>query len=337
MPPVSPVSQVFSSDRLPVALRYEAFRARIDSMFDMNLLRGEDEAHFSAEIHSINLGSLLISSMRSHEFCFTRPRARLLRDFIDHIMIRIDLDRAPEEGGRARHVVVIDLGRVTEYGLTPCHNVSVVVPRRLLGVSDGELARLHGAALASPMAMIFADHAVSLMRHGSTMGAAEVAAINALTPGLLAACLEPSRESAARARADLEVATVSRARGYIAGNLRAPGLEPSTVARATGVSRATLYRLFEAQGGVAKAIREARLNQAMRDIIEQGQGARLGDIGHNLCFSSEAQFSRAFKSHFGFSPREARSAVLEGRNAAALAAGARDPDRLVFKGWLASL
>jgi AraC-like DNA-binding protein len=337
LPRIAPVTQVFSSDRLPADLRYEAFRARINSMFDMEPLDRADEADFSGEIRSVNLGSLLASTMRTRPFAFARTRSRLLRDFIDHVMIRVDLDRAPCEGGRVLGLVVIDLGRVSEGGVTPPHNVSVVVPRRLLGLADADLLRLHGQSLATPMAMVLADHLVSVTRHADGLGAAGADVIGALTPALLAACLEPSREATERARADLEIAILARARAHIEAHLRLPGLGPDAVARAAGVSRATLYRLFEHVGGVARVIREARLKQAMRDILERGASARIGDIGHALCFSSEAQFSRAFKAHFGFTPREARAAVVAGRNAPALAAGAPDPDRLVFGGWLSSL
>lgn len=306
-------------------------------MFDMTPVDAADVVDFAGEIRSVNLGTLLVSSMRTKEFVFARPRERLLRDFIDHVMIRVDLDVAPEEGGRAFRLVVIDLGRVSEDGITPSHNVSVVVPRRVLGLTDAQLQRLHGRFLSTPMAMILADHLVSVMRHAGAVGAGEAEAIGALTPALLASCLEPSLEAAERARADLDLAVVARARAHIENHLRSPALDPETVARAAGVSRATLYRLFEPVGGVARAIREARLKQAMRDILHQGAAARLGDVGHALCFSSEAQFSRAFKAHYGFTPREARQAVVEGRNAPALAAGAPHPDRMVFTGWLSAL
>jgi AraC-like DNA-binding protein len=337
LPGVSPVTHVFSTEQLAPEHRFEAFRARINSMFEMTSVKEPPRDGFAGEIRSINLGSLLISSMRTPEFSFARSRPRLLRDFIDHVMIRVDLDREPERGGRVVGVVLIDLGRVTEHGLTPCHNVSIVVPRRASGLSDAHLQRLHGRPLQGPRAMILAEHLVSVMRHAQGIGANDAAALSAITPALLAACIDPTGDTTAAAREDLDIAIISRARAHIACNLRAPELDPAGVAREAGVSRAKLYRLFEPAGGVAKAIREARLNQAMRDIIAKGQDARLGDIGHNLCFSSEAQFSRAFKAYFGFSPRDARGAVVQGQNAVTLSAGSRDPDRLVFRTWLAAL
>ncbi len=337
MPRVRPVTQVFTTDRLAKDIRFEAFRARINSMFDMEPLDRADESDFSGSIRSVNLGALIVSAMATKTFAFARSRQRLLTDFIDHVLLRVDLDGPAEDGGRPQGLLVIDLGRISETGVTPAHNISLVVPRRLLAVPDDVLARLHGERLATPMAMILADHLVSIMRHAGGAGAAEAAAIGAMTPALLAACLQPGAETAARARSDLDVVVVARARAHIDANLRDPKLSPETVARAAGVSRAGLYRLFEPVGGVARAIREARLKRALHDIVAAGAAARLGDIGHSLCFSSEAQFSRAFKAHFGFTPSEARAAVVECRNVPALAGGPPDPDRLVFSEWLTRL
>lgn len=337
MPRARPVIQSFDTARLPQDMRFEGFRLRINSMFDMEALDRADEADFAGAIRSINLGSLLISAMRTREFAFSRSRRRVLSDFIDHVLVRVDLDGAAEAGGRPRQLIVIDLGRVSEPGITPADNVSVVVPRRVLGVSDTQLAALHGRALTTPMALILAEHLVAVMRHAAGVGPDEAEAIAALTPALLAACLAPSPETGARARADLDVVLLGRARASIEASLRDPRLDPALVARATGVSRAALYRLFEPAGGVARAIREARLKQALRDIAAAGPASRIGDIGHALCFSSEAQFSRAFKSFFGFTPREARAAAGAGRNLQALAAGDPDADRVVFPEWLSLL
>ncbi|MCB4768547.1 helix-turn-helix domain-containing protein [Ancylobacter sp. Lp-2] len=72
-------------------------------------------------------------------------------------------------------------------------------------------------------------------------------------------------------------------------------------AQGIGISRASLYRLFEPIGRVARAIREVRLREAQRDL--QSRSATRGEIGLGLCFSSGSQFSHAFKAYYGCSPR----------------------------------
>ncbi|ODN70239.1 helix-turn-helix domain-containing protein [Methylobrevis pamukkalensis] len=337
LPRLRPVTQVFSTEPLPKDIRFDAFRARINSMFEMKAFDRSEERDFFGRIRSVHLGALIVSTMETTSFAFARSRRRILTDFIDHVLLRIDLDGPFETGGRPIGVLVIDLGRIIDVGVTPASNISVVVPRRVLGLPDEALATLHGVRLETPMALILADHIVSVVRHVGDVDLSDAEAIGALTPALIAACLKPGEDRVGRARADLDVVTVGRARAFIEANLRDPRLNPESVARGVGVSRAGLYRLLEPAGGVAKAIREARLKQALHDIVERGATARLGDIGHALCFSSEAQFSRAFKAQFGFTPREARAAVVEGRNVSALGDGAPDPDRLVFGEWLSRL
>lgn len=70
-----------------------------------------------------------------------------------------------------------------------------------------------------------------------------------------------------------------------------------------GVSRATLYRLFEPRGGVRQYISDRRL---FRAILELSSGPlRRGDISaaaEKWGFSSDANFNRAVRREFGVTP-----------------------------------
>jgi AraC-like DNA-binding protein len=328
--------QTFSTSHFAPGDRFEAFSLRIGSMFDMGAPDREQAARFSATIESLNMGTMLVSAMQTHEFVYERSRRRIVRDFIDHLMIRVDLDRPPGEGGRTRSVLIIDLGQVSERNLTPEHNVSVVLPRRIFGSQADALARLHQTPQFHGGALFLGDHLVSIMRHGGDLHGKIPEGVAALTPSLIATCLAPSAGHVSKeAQGDLELALLSRARQIIDDRLASPRLTPDMLARELGVSRSTLYRIFEPAGGVARVIRDARMKAAARAIADLESGVRIGDIAHQFCFSSDAQFTRSFKAHHGYTPSEYRAAVVADRGWT----GAVKPaaDGRLFPGWLANL
>ncbi len=327
----------FSTQEAPAEERFDAFRLRINTMFEMSQVPPDERSRFEGAISSANLGTMLLSAMQTQRFIFERPRQRILRDFLDHFMLRIDLDGAPDQGGQAQALTVIDLGQPIDHRETPEHNISLILPRyAFAGPVRDALASFHGDSLLTPQALFLAEHVVSLMRFTQRTGVKTADDLLSLTPHLIAACLQPGKENARHARAELDLAFVRKARDFIHANLRNPRLDPEMLAREIGMSRASLYRLFEPLGGVARAIREARLHQAIRDL-RSGHLA-VGAVGQDLCFSSESQFSHAFKAYYGCSPRDARAALAEGapivrRDSEKEA----DPVRRVFAHWLVSL
>ncbi|MBR0556269.1 helix-turn-helix transcriptional regulator [Ciceribacter sp. L1K23] len=324
-------TQRFSTDAHAAEDRFDAFRARIGTMFDMEALQREDSQSFSGEIVSLHLGSMLVSSMESRSFRHSRSRRRTLKDFLDHLLIRVDLD----DMKRPASLRIIDLAQVTEESITPGRNLSLVVPRRMLGSDSGRLSDFHALSLNHGSAMVLADHVAALMRHGPNLDAGSIESITALTPTVIAACLNPAERHAALASGGLNLVALDKARAFINANLHNPKLDPDYVARSIGISRSVLYRLFEPRGGVASCIREARLREAARMLSREPQ-LRLGEISDALCFSSEAQFSRAFRTLFDCSPSEARHAWASGgRDRSTLLTASSD--RPVFDRWLAVL
>ena len=70
------------------------------------------------------------------------------------------------------------------------------------------------------------------------------------------------------------------------------------------MSRSSFYERFTALVGCAplRYHNEWRLTLA-RDMLAK-RSARVGEIGLAIGYESEAAFSRAYKAHFGHSPRE---------------------------------
>jgi len=325
----------FSTAQHAAEERFEAFRIRINTMFDMYADAQVVKHDFGGRIVSAHTGSMLISAMETQHFEYGRSRRRILNDHLDHILLRVDLTDAWDRGGRPHSLMIIDLGQPLEQDGIAAHNISLVLPRRALAEAGLFADQLHGQALTTPSALFLADHLTALMRHADGIEPTVVAHLAGITPALVAACLKPSQEKVLLARREFELLVIERARNLIRDNLYNDRLNPTFLQERLAVSRATLYRLFEPMGGVAATIRQARLRQSLRDIAGMAPGARLADIGHALGFSSEAHFSRAFKDHFGCTPKEARGLVSV--DIPVLATGSLEDPIRRFPEWLQGL
>lgn len=98
-----------------------------------------------------------------------------------------------------------------------------------------------------------------------------------------------------------------------------PALGAEFLLRRFYVSRPTLYRMFHPLGGVARYIRERRL-QAAHARLREDPRCTITFLLYDLGFESERQFQRAFQTRFGMSPacwREACRARPAARDALA--------------------
>jgi AraC-like DNA-binding protein len=100
-------------------------------------------------------------------------------------------------------------------------------------------------------------------------------------------------------------AAFASARRYIDENLHEADLSPERVLDASPLSRPTLYRLFEYEGGLAAYIRNRRLAQAADDL-RRYLNKPVVEIAYGLGFTSASDFNRAFRRAFEMSPLEFR-------------------------------
>jgi len=132
--------------------------------------------------------------------------------------------------------------------------------------------------------------------------------------------------------------TVKRAiQSFIDERLDDPRLGPDAICASFHISRAKLYRLFEAEGGIASHIRASRLDRCWDRLRIRGREAgSIASLAYSSGFNSDVSFTRAFRRRFGASPREVRDSAVPSRhwhpgNEATLSPEAR------IMGWYRSL
>lgn len=102
-------------------------------------------------------------------------------------------------------------------------------------------------------------------------------------------------------------ATMGRIRVHVRARLSEPGLDPTSVARALGMSVRTLHAAFEGTGNTFAAyVRAERLARCAADL-RAGRNGGVAEIGWRWGFSDPAHFSRVFTATYGVSPRAYRA------------------------------
>ncbi|AKJ30261.1 helix-turn-helix domain-containing protein [Caldimonas brevitalea] len=107
---------------------------------------------------------------------------------------------------------------------------------------------------------------------------------------------EPAGEGAA-------LRTLRSIQRHIAEHLGDPALTPDALAVSFGMSRRTLYKLFDRARLTPQAyIREMRLQRARAWLADRRETRSVTEIACELNFADAAHFSRLFHQRFGLSP-----------------------------------
>lgn len=174
----------------------------------------------------------------------------------------------------------------------------VLLPREALGLTDVEAFSPIVFALDSERGRRFARELDQFFERRD----AESAYDRARLYTLLAAVIHESW-NAVSDREEWWYGRRNLIRKYIDTHLEDPNLSPVQICELFNMSRATLYRMFEPDGGVRRRIQDRRLHSAMWDLATSGiKRGRLSQVAERWGFSSDANFNRAVKLAYGLPP-----------------------------------
>lgn len=305
-----------STDMVEPRLRTEAWREITRPFFQTTHHPGFSAPWLEGSLVSHAVGTLLIGPTTFNHQRYLRDRCLLLQSGLDHYFVQLFVAGSLEgdcEGLEIRadpgDICVFDLGRTFESNVQPGSTISAILPREQLNrATQGR--RLHGMVLKAgmPVTRLLADFIISLSQVSSELPQQDALAIEDAAISLLAAGLV-WQETPAETVENPAIAHVLRRRvlEFIDVNLAQPELGPGMLMRRFNVSRTHLYRMFADDGGVAKIIREKRLDAAYRELIRPGPSLRsITEIAYGWGFSGSTQFLRAFRVRFGMTPTDAR-------------------------------
>lgn len=338
---------LFTTGHLRPHDQFEAWHESISVIFDVAPSSDHrPESGFAATVRGWHLGHLLVSAVDFDSQRFVRDRRKTIADGLDHYLVQLYatgglIGEAADRGRalRAGDVQVLDLSQTNVTRATASGTVAIVVPRDVLDQAIPEPGDLHGLILRADSGMggLLGDYMQSLVARTDRITPAEAPLVAQATTDMIAACFKSTAETAERARDAIERTMRQRIQRHVAANLDSRTLQVETLCAHFRISRSQLYRLFEPLGGVAHYIQEQRLARACAELGNPAHDhRRIYEIAYALGFSSEAHFSRVFRSTFGLSPSDVRARAQATRIDASRPTSAADPNG-GYEDWVRDL
>jgi AraC-like DNA-binding protein len=301
------------------------------------------EDGFPADQTAWNLEGMIIVEQTIPAHSFARSAARLRKSAIDHWYLSYlrsgrtwtEVDGHVAEA-RPGCVELGSLGHPFRGRSTEIQSVCIYLPRERFTRVNAKLDARNNSILTGNFADLLTDFIERTAERLRVLTAEDLPRVVQATSDLIVAGLTAGTKSEP-ARSQLSsLALMERARRYIQTNLNIIDLAPVDICRALGVSRTRLYQLFAASGGVLAYVQKRRLIAAHHALGDPADERRIAGIAESCGFSSAANFTRAFTREFGYSPREARSALAESR-LSDVNTRKRSQDQNSFEEWLRML
>jgi AraC-like DNA-binding protein len=304
---------------------YESWRGMQAGVYEIAAPDPKAGASISLASDLWYLESLLVTRITLEApFSVARTAQRVRSDHLDHyaLMIRLAGNSLVESDGERRIVTpgqpfFADMAEPMKATVEAGSYLSVFIPREVLDEALPRPFGLHGVGLRGGAGSLLAAHVAVLAQHLPQIEASQAADITKATIALIAAALAPTVQTCGRARPVIEANVLRQISRYVELHLTDPELSPLSICKVFGLSRPTLYRLFEPFGGVASFVRERRLI-AVRDKLQSATHRMpLHALAEAYAFSHAAHLSTSYRKMFGHSPSETQAA---GGGSSALAA-----------------
>jgi AraC-like DNA-binding protein len=303
----------YSTSGIAPAERHEAWSDRgwpsIAALFESTPI-----GPFSTSAENVYLDGMAVSYSTGTARLLERTPERIAADRIDILGVGVLLEgemhgvaQKREFEARTGEILLFDIAQPITMTMSITRSIQLAIPRPMVEAELGPVAELHGLVigreesallythlckLSEALHLIPADDAPRLARTLLDLLVLAVHAawrVNRPTP-------EPAAGMAARARAEIHA------------NLESPSLTVASLCRRLKVSRSTLHRVFEKEGGVQTYIRATRLAAARIALLDPENEERIGAMAERLGFSDAAHLSRLFRARFGETPSQCRAA-----------------------------
>jgi len=301
----------FSTRDLPAQDRHEAWVNR-DWPSLAPAYRTEPLEPFAVASDSLRLGELSVHYTTITAQRWIRDQAMLHSRGLDALTIALTLEGEAHGtvGKRAFRtgpgsVQLCDLSQSSSHVSSASRVILVVIPRVIATARGLDVAVLHGIILHSGAAGMLAPHLLSLREAAPTLTDEEGARLGETFLDLLVLALSagcPGKVPAIR----LSAASPA-ARQSIEQRLGSPALTIANLCRELGISRTTLHRLFEADGGVQAYIRRRRLDSVRLALADPAGVEPICALAERFAFSDAPHLSRLFRARYGLTPSAYRA------------------------------
>jgi AraC-like DNA-binding protein len=301
---------VFDSRTMPATEAMDAWLSVASPTFRIGLDRG-DPRPFLTALQVIPLRAAMLTGASISAQRFERGQQQLRRDDIDRygLFLQVSGSRVVRTTGtevvlRPGDLQVVDMAQEEDSLATDGESAALYLPRDVVEREAPGLWQLHGTVIQNPMARIFSQTLLDLLRAGE-WSAAMMPFLDQSIVSLALGCIHsivPGHDPTASSINHVQRRQIV---DFIDDRLSDFALGPETICEEFDLSRSVLYRLFQPHGGVHRFIRDRRLRTARRLLLAHDPRS-MASLSRSLGFTSQSHFSREFRRAYGAPPTSLR-------------------------------
>jgi AraC-like DNA-binding protein len=307
----------FSTRELTKPRQLEAWRGWYADSFEVAPLDGPDRG-FAGESEVWKLDGVALVSVSAPPLRAIRTKSLIRRDPTDHWVITIgkratglmlEKDQMSVPAGVP---FVLSLGDFSASQRDLDNRLQLHIARDKFSAIAPALDAARGQAVSTPLGSMLAEYIKLLERQLPSLTDEDARNLPQAIAAMVAACVAPAADRMTAAYGQINATLKDKARRCIQGNLRSHKLGPDMLCRELGMSRSSLYRLLEAEGGVTRYIQRHRLAESFAQLSDPSNTKPIVAIADELGMLDPSSFSRAFRRQFGISPTDVREATRAG-------------------------
>ena len=326
----------FSTRELSTSRQLEAWREWYADSYEVTPLDASDRG-FSGDSVIWKLDGMALVRVSAPRLRAVRTKSLIRRDPTDHWVIAIGerattglMLESDQMSVPAGVPFVLSLGDFSASQRNMDDRLQLHIARDKFSAIARVLDAVRGQTVSTPLGSLMATYIKLLECHLPGLTHEDARSLPQAVAAMVAACVAPSTDRMGTAHEQINATLKDKARRCIQRNLRSHHLGTSLLCQELGMSRSSLYRLLEAEGGVAHYIQRHRLAEAFAQLNDPSNTKPVVAIADELGIVDPSSFARAFRRQFGISPTDVREAARAGlaSSIARASLGALDGDGL---------
>ena len=308
----------FSTRELAKSRQLEAWRDWYAGSFEVVPLGASDRG-FAGESEVWKLDGMALVSVSAPPLRAMRTKSLIRRDPTDHWVITVGkraatglISESDQTLVPAGVPFVISLGDFSANQRDLDDRIQLNISRDRFGAIASALDAARGRTVSTAIGGMLSEYIRLLERQLPGLTDEDARGLPQAVAAMVAACLAPSVDRITTAQGQISATLKDKARRCIQRHLRSPHLGSNMLCRELGMSRSSLYRLLETEGGVERYIQRHRLAESFAQLSDPSNTQSIAAIGDELGMLDPSSFSRAFRKQFGISPTDVRGAVRAG-------------------------
>jgi AraC-like DNA-binding protein len=308
----------FSTRELTPPRQLEAWRDWYADNYEVTPLGAADRG-FAADSEVWKLDGMALVRTTAPPLRAVRTKSLIRRDPTDHWVIAIgerattglmvESDRMSVPAGVP---FVLSLGEFSASERDLDGRLQLHIARDKFNAIAPVLDAARGQTVSTPLGSLMAEYIKLLERQLRSLTEEDANRLPQAVAAMVAACLAPSADRMTTASGQINATLKDKARRCIQRNLRSHKLGPTMLCQELGMSRSSVYRLLEAEGGVAHYIQRHRLAEGFAQLNDPSNTKPVVAIADELGMGDSSSFGRAFRRQFGISPTDVREAARAG-------------------------